>query len=159
MIADCRQCEQRQPSAAANLVAFGVRAKFGGAGKFVQKKLVAGGPYHFTPSQGPTRDPDSPRPHHPPPDDQHTDDQHASGQRAPDQHTDDCLGVAVVAVPEEVDSEPPWQSWQSPCSRAQRIRPSPDPVAVVAVVAVVFKIDFARGSRGSRCASRFCYIL
>ena len=42
MIADCQQCEQRQPSAAANLVAFGVRAKFGGVGKFVQKNLVRG---------------------------------------------------------------------------------------------------------------------
>ena len=40
MIADCRQCEQRQPSAAANLVAFGVRAKFGGAKKFVQEKII-----------------------------------------------------------------------------------------------------------------------
>ena len=55
MIADCRQCEQRQPSAAANLGSFGAKAKFGGAENLREKNLSAGAPYTFALCTGPTR--------------------------------------------------------------------------------------------------------
>ena len=48
MIADCRQCEQRQPSAAANLGSFGAKAKFGSAGNLCKKICRRGLRTHIT---------------------------------------------------------------------------------------------------------------
>ena len=77
MIADCRQCEQRQPSAPANLGSFGARAKFGSAGNCC-KKFVGGGSVFVRTCRGPC-----------PPYRQHTDHPGPDDQLADDQHTDD----------------------------------------------------------------------
>ena len=54
-LCDCRQCEQRQPSAAANLGSYGAKAKFGSAGNLREKNLSAGAPYTYALCAGPTR--------------------------------------------------------------------------------------------------------
>ena len=89
MIADCRQCEQRQLST--NLAAFGARAKFAGAGNLREKNLSAGAPFSLGPVAGPTpsyrQHTDHPGSDDQLADDQHTDDLDADDPRAPGQHT------------------------------------------------------------------------